>query len=200
MKRWLSRVRCLIKRVREMRRQACIISKRVKLTTSIRDTDYIPKVDHAGEVVWERGCRCQVMHNGMKVKLGGYHGAWMAQIIKELRGHHEPQEEKAFYEVLRKVPSNAVMLECGCFWAYYSLWFRYGHPDRKNYLIEPIEHKMEVGKANFRLNGYSGDFMQGFVSSSYHPDMLYDDDEFGEQNIPRISIDWYMKKKPTEHY
>jgi len=33
----------------------------------------------------------QIMHNGILIKRGSYHGEWMSEIIQKLRGHHEPQ-------------------------------------------------------------------------------------------------------------
>ena len=53
----------------------------------------------------------------------------MTNIIEILKGHHEPQEEFAFFQVLeqlRRNPSpwgNPRMIELGSFWAYYSMWF-----------------------------------------------------------------------------
>lgn len=41
------------------------------------------------------------MHNGVKVIAGGYYGSWMTEIIRLLQGHHEPQEERVFYENIK---------------------------------------------------------------------------------------------------
>ena len=62
---------------------------RIRLTTSCKDTDLIPKVADAGEIKEEGGVVYQVMHNGVKVTYGDYHGKWMGEIIHTLRGHHE---------------------------------------------------------------------------------------------------------------
>jgi len=97
-----------------------MFKSRIELTTSCHDADYIPKVKNAGEVEGKNGLRHQVMHNGIRVVYGGYHGDWMAEIIKVLRGHHEPQEEKAFFEILRYVSEGGTMIELGSYWAYYS--------------------------------------------------------------------------------
>ena len=69
------------------------IGPRVLATVSCQDSDDIPKVPGAGQCRDHDGTRVQVMHNGVLVEQGGYHGAWMSEIIRALRGHHEPQEE-----------------------------------------------------------------------------------------------------------
>ena len=66
--------------------------RRIELTVAVRDTDVMPKVANAGEVIVRDGERLQVMHDGVVVSEGRYHGAWMTEVIRQLRGHHEPQE------------------------------------------------------------------------------------------------------------
>jgi hypothetical protein len=61
---------------------------RVEMTVSCRDTDAIPKVTNAGQVIEENDRRVQMMHNGIRVPAGAYHGNWMEEIIFRLRGHH----------------------------------------------------------------------------------------------------------------
>ncbi len=56
---------------------------RIKLTTSCRDSDVIPKVADAGQMRSENGAPVQIMHNGLRVIQGGYHGDWMAEVIKK---------------------------------------------------------------------------------------------------------------------
>src|SRR4051794_10510759 len=70
--------------------------RRIELTTAVRDTDALPKVPNAGTIETRNGTRVQVMHNGLVVEEGGYFGPWITEIIKRLRGHHEPQGELAF--------------------------------------------------------------------------------------------------------
>ncbi len=98
----------------------------MRLTVSCSDSDAIPKVERAGEVFEVDGRRVQMMHNGVLVDEGCYYGDWMTEIIRCLRGHHEPQEERVFHDILRRLASSgddATMVELGSFWAYYSLWF-----------------------------------------------------------------------------
>ena len=129
--------------------------RRVMTTLSCGDCDYIPKVDGAGECFGEAGQRIQLMHNGIKVIDGGYYSAqdpWMTNIIRGLRGHHEPQEERAFYEMLKYVSEDAVMIELGAYWSYYSLWFLHSFPNRRAILVEPMTSRLKVGQRNFELN------------------------------------------------
>ena len=105
--------------------------RRIAITTAVRDTDAIPKVADAGEVKVHDGQRVQVMHNGVLVEEDCYNGAWTTEIIRRLRGHHEPQEEFAFHTVVERLRSDtqgATMVELGSFWAYYSLWLKAADP------------------------------------------------------------------------
>lgn len=126
--------------------------ERAGLTVSCRATDSIPKVESAGNVKRVGKKDVQVMHNGLIMSLGGYHGEWMARIIKELKGHHEPQEEVLFFEVLKRLDSTASMIELGSFWSYYSLWFNKTINSPLNICCEPDPNNMMVGKNNAELN------------------------------------------------
>jgi hypothetical protein len=72
-----------------------------------------------GKVISFEGKPVQIMHNGLRVVAGGYYGDWMTRIIERLHGHHEPQEEAVFHEILKLLPPDATMLELGGFWSYY---------------------------------------------------------------------------------
>ena len=140
--------------------------ERLEMTASCRDTDQIPKYPGAGGVFPGSEGLLQRMHNGLHVVAGAYHGEWMAELIRRLGGHHEPQEELLFHSVLpllKRGDSAPVMLELGSFWAYYSLWFRSVHPEGRNILVEPDPHSLEVGKRNFELNGFSGEFFHAAI-------------------------------------
>jgi hypothetical protein len=82
----------------------------------------VPKVDTAGEQLGEDGVRVQVMHEGTRVLAGAYDGAWMAEITRRLRGHHEPQEELVVHRIIERLAAeravNPVIVELGSFWAY----------------------------------------------------------------------------------
>jgi FkbM family methyltransferase len=144
------------------------VRSRVLLTTSCHDCDDLPKVDNAGQVMtYEGGRSVQVMHNGVVVEAGGYFGDWMSEIIRCLRGHHEPQEELAFARVLARLTAEGVQrptaIELGSFWAYYSLWFLHEFPDGRVVAMEPDPLNLDVGRRNFELNGRNGTFLQGVI-------------------------------------
>ena len=134
-------------------------SERAALTISCRDSDMIPKHPLAGTVeVDADGKQWQIMHNGLRVEYGQYHGEYMAGIIAALRGHHEPQEEFAFWEILKCLNGAPTMVELGAFWAYYSLWFRTIFPSGRSLMYEPDAEHLAAGQRNFARNGFSGYF------------------------------------------
>ncbi len=127
--------------------------ERTLMTISCGDCDSLPKVADAGRIVDGPGFPVQIMHNGVKVRAGGYHGDWMAQVIRALRGHHEPQEELAFSALLRLCRHNTLMVELGCFWAWYSLWYLAEIPGSRTICVEPDAHNRSIGETNAALNG-----------------------------------------------
>ena len=127
---------------------------RVEVTSSCRDCDVIPKVQHAGKIINDPDANIsyQYMHNGIKILYGSYHSPWMNEIIKNLKGHHEPQEELAFYYLLNILNDDSAMIELGCYWAYYSIWFNRRIKNPYNLCAEPISHKLKAGMSNVKLN------------------------------------------------
>lgn len=144
---------------------------RVRLTVSCRDADHLPKVEQAGQVVLRDGEPVQVMHNGVVVAQGCYFGPWMDEIIRCLRGHHEPQEEVAVAAVLQRLRERPTAgrrptaVEVGSFWAYYGLWFLHELPEGRTVSLEPDPANLEVGRHNFALNGRTGVFLHGAVGA-----------------------------------
>lgn len=130
---------------------------RVAMTVLCRDCDDLPKVERAGEVeTLEDGTEVQILHNGLKVIAGGYGGTWTTELIRRLRGHHEPQEEKVFAALLERLrgAESPQMIELGSFWAFYSLWFRQVFPAGRNLLLEPDPGNLALGLRHFELNGF----------------------------------------------
>jgi hypothetical protein len=76
----------------------------------------------------------------------------MSEIIHGLNGHHEPQEEKVFHEVVKRAADDGLMIELGCFWAYYSLWFLKDHPHRKAIGLEPDPTHLLTAQKNATIN------------------------------------------------
>jgi FkbM family methyltransferase len=122
------------------------------MTIGCRDCEIIPKCSQAGQTISTSYGDAQVMHNGLLVKAGGYHGDWMAQIIRSLKGHHEPQEELVFHHILKYVRHRSLMVELGSFWAYYSLWYLREVPYSKAVCIEPDPRNMKIGQHNAQMN------------------------------------------------
>lgn len=126
---------------------------RVALTVSCRDADVLPKVDGAGQVFDSPHGPVQRMFNGVDVPHLGYFDEWMADIIETLRGHHEPQEELAFARLLDRIDrTDPVIVELGCFWAFYSAWFLQTFPDGTALACEPDPEHLDVGRATAKIN------------------------------------------------
>ena len=142
--------------------------RRVELTISCRDADELPKVDGAGTVIDVDGVPVQLMHDGTRVRAGAYHGAWMSEIIRRLRGHHEPQEELVVDRILRRLHdvSAPVIVELGSFWAYYSIWALRAVGGRA-LLVEPDPHNLDVGRRNLGLNGLEATLVQAAVGGAH---------------------------------
>ena len=144
-------------------------AQRVLMTISCRDADNLPKVDGAGEVFEREGASVQRMHNGVLIEEGCYYGPWMTEIIRVLRGHHEPQEEAVFHEVLERLVATdpaASMIELGSFWAYYSMWFHQRTHGNRVVALEPDPSYLDVGRRNFALNGMDARFLHGAIGDS----------------------------------
>jgi FkbM family methyltransferase len=147
-------------------------AERVQLTVSCHDADDIPKVADAGSIVNTVDGTAQVMHNGVLVVEGCYYGDWMTEIIRTLRGHHEPQEERVFHEIVERVAGDTAaptMVELGAFWAYYSLWMLQRVPQTRAILVEPDPNNLEVARANLALNGRQAELVQAAVGAAAGP-------------------------------
>jgi FkbM family methyltransferase len=165
---------------------------RVRLTTSCRDTDRIPKVAGAGDVRVSGGRRVQVMHNGVLVVEGGYYGDWMTDIISTLRGHHEPQEEVVFHEIVGRLASEGgapTVVELGAFWAYYTLWAMQRMPSTRAILVEPDPHNLEVGRVNLALNGRQAELVQAAVGAGPRPPEPFTCESDGQSRlVPTVGL------------
>lgn len=133
--------------------------KRVSMTLKCLDSHSIPKVDSAGKVLSEAGLSVQLMHNGIKVVQGGYYGDWMSELIAQLKGHHEPQEELVFDAINRRAVPDGLMIELGCYWAYYSLWFLKDQPSRRAIGLEPDHNHLQIAQKNACLNNLDNQFL-----------------------------------------
>lgn len=166
------------------------LRSRVLTTVCCDDCSFFPRVQSAGNIVMgDDGSSYQIMHNGIKIGKDCYYGSWMTTIIELLKGHHEPQEEKAFHEVLNFMPQNAVMLELGSYWGYYSMWFQQKVSGAKNFLIEPDPKNLLVGQKNFALNGMNGYFTQAMIGPVSLESQVFTDWDHNTYNIKQLSVD-----------
>jgi FkbM family methyltransferase len=169
---------------------------RIKMTVSCGDCDQIPKVQHAGEVFDSPQGHYQLMHNGVKVVEDGYCGHWMTELIRQLKGHHEPQEEKVFHEIVARLRPGATMIELGSWWSYYSLWLKKAVPDAKNYLIEPDPYNLEVGRKNFELNDADGHFFQAVVGRASLPSVPFRcESDNRERMLEMVCLDDFVERE-----
>jgi FkbM family methyltransferase len=172
------------------------VRKRILLTVSCRDCDYIPKHAKAGRVEYDgiSGREVQYMFNGLKVTKGCYEGDWMTYVIDKLNGHHEPQEEKVFHEVLKRIPfsGNNMIFELGAHWAYYSMWF-VKQAGGRAVLIEPNTKKMGIGVDNFALNKLECRAFNGFVGTHHSHNDIFIDWDSTIFFKPRYSVDYMMR-------
>lgn len=142
-------------------------ARRVAMTLRCRDTDPIPKVPRAGQVIDRDGLKVQVMHDGTLVAAGGYHGDWMTEIIRGLKGHHEPQEELAFHHLLARCRPGTVIVEVGAFWAYYTTWYLGAVAGSTAVCVEPDANNMACGERNLALNGRSARWVNACVGRDH---------------------------------
>jgi len=160
--------------------------KRIQMVISCPDNHAIPRSEQAG--LLENGV--VTMHNGLKVGGLSYYGAGIMNLLIANKGVHEPQEERAFQDILSWVTPGSTMLELGAYWGFYSLWFSQSVVDAKNFLVEPIKDNLEAGRLNFSLNGKQAVFENAFVGAT---------SERGHNCPPTISVDSFLAKHKIEH-
>ena len=157
-------------------------------TIKCNDCDIYEKCSGAGDIISIDRYPYQKMFNGLLIYEGGYHSRWMTNIIKELKGHHEPQDECLFIHIVRNyIPPKSTMIELGSFWGYYSLIFKKEISDAHCYLVEPIIDKLKIGKHNFDINGYKGTFVNAHINSKRSSTFMDWDSE--EIKVKGITLD-----------
>jgi len=162
---------------------------RIEMAAMCRDAESIPKVKGAGRVMsLTDGRRVQIMHNGIRVLADGYYGTWMTCLIERCAGHHEPQEERVFHEVVSRLPPGGTMLELGGFWAYYSIWFLRAAHGRRAVLVEPDPAHIAVGQANLALNSVNAEFVQGFLGKELGTNQPFSTEMSGTLDLPCIDL------------
>jgi FkbM family methyltransferase len=121
----------------------------------------------------------------------------MARIIRELKGHHEPQEEKIFYEILKRIGSGGTMIELGAFWSYYSLWFNKAVKNATNICCEPDPNNMKVGETNARLNKANLKFIESAAGEGEGTfvDFPLESNPGEIKKVPILSVDEIVRTK-----
>lgn len=155
------------------------LETRIALTLSCRDSDAIPKVAGAGAVLERADGAVQVMHDGTLVRADGYCGGWMTEIIRRLRGHHEPQEELIFHHLLPHTRPGSLIVELGAWWAYYTAWYLGAVPEAEAVCVEPDPANLELGRANLALNGRTAEFINAALGGEYRPQIEFHRAEHG---------------------
>jgi hypothetical protein len=144
----------------------------------------IDRVPNAGYV--DKGGNV-TLHNGTRVPLKGKLAYYedFSDVLVINRGVHEPLEEFCFQQVLRKITAQRpVMLELGAYWAHYSMWFKKTFTESRCFMVEPDAISIKCGQNNFAQNGFSGEFINQFVSN----EGLQVDDFLKERGLERLSI------------
>lgn len=149
------------------------LQMRIALTLSCRDSDAIPKVAAAGAIMERDDGAVQVMHDGTLVRVDGYCGGWMTEIIHRLRGHHEPQEELIFHHLLPHARPGSLIVELGAWWAYYTAWYLGAVPGAEAVCVEPDPANLELGRANLVLNGRTAEFINAALGGEYRPQVEF---------------------------
>ena len=133
--------------------------KRIGEVVACPDNERLSRVPGAGQI----SGKWQTMRNGLLVATGGYYGPAVTRMLEQNRGCHEPQEELMFDAVLSKMPRGATMIECGAYWAFYSMSFCQAVADAHSYLIEPDHVNLRFGRMNFAKNSFVGNFTNAYV-------------------------------------
>jgi len=126
------------------------------------------------------------LHNGIKVPFDGnlaYYGNFSKILILN-RGVHEPLEEFVFQQLLKKLPTNPIMLELGAYWGHYSMWLKNCFINANVTLVESNEHNLNVGKNNFERAKFQAEFILDKVCSSG----FVVDNYFKNNNIQKIDV------------
>jgi len=87
----------------------------------------------------------------------------MTDLIRLAHGHHEPQEEAVFHNIITSLPPGGTILELGGYWAFYSICFLKSGPGRRALLLEPDPAHIEIGLTNLALNDVEATVFQGFM-------------------------------------
>lgn len=154
---------------------------RIEDAVACPDNKFIERAANAGQLV----DGVLTMHNGIRVGGLSYCGAGVLNMLIENRGVHEPQEERAFGDVLKHVGTGGAMLELGAYWGFYSLWFSETVEDARCYLLEPHPANIRSGQINFKLNNRDATFGQAYAGG---------EDGTASDGVPCVTVDTYCRR------
>jgi FkbM family methyltransferase len=123
----------------------------------------------------------------------------MQDLIARCHGHHEPQEEVLFAEIMRHVGANATMIELGGFWSFYSIWFLSESRRRRAFIVEPDPKHLETGRANARLNDCEAVFIPAVAGGTAAPPAPFATEESGTVVLPVVSVPEVMASHAIAH-
>lgn len=177
--------------------------RRIEIAVAVHDADALPKVADAGSIITRGSRRIQVMHNGVLIDEGCYHGAFMTEIIRRLKGHHEPQEERAFHAVVQRLKADTaapVMIELGSFWAYYSLWAKAVNDATTCICVEPDPRNLETGRRNFELNDHAATFVHAAVGTPHGAyQRIRTESDNQRRSVQLVSLEGLMRDHGLGH-
>ncbi|MGH2874317.1 MAG: FkbM family methyltransferase [Solirubrobacteraceae bacterium] len=126
----------------------------------------------------------------------------MTEVIRLLRGHHEPQEELAFHNLVGRLEADTVeptMVELGSFWGYYSMWLKRAIPSTRLILVEPDAAHLAVGSENLALNQMEAVCLHAAIGETHDATVQLTWESDGEAHATRqVSIDGLMDELGLE--
>ena len=81
-----------------------------------------------------------------------------------------------FAKILDRLISSddcPAMIELGCWWSFYSLWFRRVLPASRVVAVEPDLEYLNVARRHFALNDESADFVHGGIAAGNAPTLQF---------------------------
>ena len=129
------------------------------------------------------------MYNGLLIHPYSYYGKPALQLLLENNTVHEPQEEYIFQKVISTIKSDALMVELGSYWSFYSLSFLKEAERGKALLVEPTIPNLAFGNYNLEINKEKATTFAGLVSNR---------EGITKNATPIIRLDSFFKKRKIE--
>lgn len=160
--------------------------------------EILPVVTNAGEIVQAGAQRYQIMFNGVKIPADCQTPA-TSELIQQCGGHYQPQQEYIFNEVIKRLPDDAVMLELGCEWPFYSVWFLTHSRNRRAILVDASPENAAVALGTLALNQCSANFELGSIGDNPAKPSYLGNTQKPNFVPPPIHVDALMRKYGVTH-